>query len=119
MNEHTPGPWRESWDYQRISPDSDRVVGNACGPEHNCKGVPIVGSHLLQPDRETMQKIYADARLIAAAPDLLAALEYFLRADDGAETPDSYNGAARAASAAIAKATGVPHSSAVVTKGKP
>ena len=71
MSEHTPGPWefkpaRE--DYRRVlSPDI-----NAGGNWH----VAIV------------QSSNADARLIAAAPDLLAACEYALDAMSGPDGPE-------------------------------
>lgn len=71
---HTPGPWRESWDYKRLGPSSARMVAHAVGPQHSCIGVSIDDSPILQPDRATMERVFADARLIAAAPDMLAAL---------------------------------------------
>ena len=79
MPEHSPLPWRESWDYRRVSRDSDRVIGHATGPQHSCKGIHIGDSGSLQPDAETMARIHADAALMVRAvnahDDLLAALE--------------------------------------------
>ena len=83
MSAHTPGPWRESWDYHRTSPDSMRVVAFACGPQIMSDGVSRdLGGVLLQPSREACEQVQADARLIAAAPDLLAALKTLI--DDAA-----------------------------------
>lgn len=71
----TPGPWRESWDYKRISRDSRCVIANACGPQHVYPGhAPFPDApDILQPTAATMERVYADARLISAAPDLYAA----------------------------------------------
>jgi len=84
---HTPGPWVATHangnDFIVKAGDIEVVAG--CG----CYGSPYMRGN---PD--------ADARLIAAAPDLLAALHGVLRVADRAT--DEFD----AARAAIAKATG-------------
>ena len=86
MNGHTPGPWRTSWSYA------------GCWLVY-CSDDPKASSHThFSPERE------ADARLIAAAPDLLEALQIAVRQNDhdmvmtGEELRQCY--------AAIAAATG-------------
>ena len=111
MADHTPGPWREGWDYQRVSSDSDRMIAHATGPHHSCVGVRIMAdTDILQPDRNTMECVYADARLIAAAPELLAALEAALASLEGQRRVDQSNedlAAVYQARAAITKAKGI------------
>lgn len=103
MNEHTPGPWSACGEDRGgcvcgmvWSKSVDAVVATtAPSSEAREMGLPM-------PDRSA---IVANARLIAAAPDLLAALQLFFRNSLRADWPaDIYN----AAEAAIAKATGEP-----------
>jgi len=97
--EHTPGPW-EYWaekipieahdDLQVFQIDSGRWIADV-GPD-------------CDPQR------HANAHLIAAAPDLLAALRLVISTDpdpdpDGMFSP-AYEGAIQQARAAIAKAKG-------------
>jgi hypothetical protein len=67
MSKHTPGPWQIKSDYEPLT-----IIGNVDGPDDGqyhytpiCEVEPT-----LFPDENA-----ANARLIAAAPDLLAALE--------------------------------------------
>lgn len=64
MSRHTPGPWRvEIWNYSgrdtvpTIQTDSD-AVAQTC--------------HLWRDGRDDSEEVAANARLIAAAPELLA-----------------------------------------------
>lgn len=93
MSKHTPGPWKvassaacQEIDVFEIAEVSDlRVI-------HAVEAWPTPG------------KPEDDARLIAAAPDLLRSLEYavgILAAYCGSDHPETHN-----ALAAIAKATG-------------
>lgn len=88
---HTPGPWAID---SELPPNSRSVIARVCG-------IPISGNtsgpHSEEEDRP-------NARLIAAAPELLAALQGFIALNDpqGAFDWPEY----RAARAAIAKATG-------------
>jgi hypothetical protein len=96
MTTHTPGPW--------VAVDGDIFT------EHRHK--PIVASTF--EDGEPMgtgitrDAAFANAALIAAAPDLLAALEELLwaAARTSLETDGDYSDAFAAARAAIAKAQG-------------
>ncbi len=90
MSKHTAGPWR---------------IGMKPGPM-------IYGPHGeqvadLRAAMVPTAEGNADARLIAAAPELLAALQAFAALYSGdSYTPDEWNAAVRAARAAIRKATG-------------
>ena len=86
---HTPGPWR--------------TFDTAYGAVHIVKRAS--DSHMTDVvviNRERNENAAADARLIAAAPDLLAALREMMSAmDDGSDEPTLVD-----ARAAIAKAEG-------------
>lgn len=95
MTSHTPGPW-----YRNINAKYPVFAGEA--PKHVhiasiLKGAP-------ESERE------ANLRLIAAAPELLAALEQLERYSAGDDlspySPDDINYARSAARAAITKAKG-------------
>jgi len=64
MSKHTPGPWE-------IKAHSDPCYRNISGPEH--LALAQVVWRVEEEDRSP--KCEANARLIAAAPDLLEALE--------------------------------------------
>lgn len=90
--QHTPGPWRVSADGVEVgSADSFKPFGG-CG---------CCGSPWMTADDPEVAK--ADARLIAAAPELLEALQLAVRQNehDMVMTGDEL----RLARAAIAKAT--------------
>jgi hypothetical protein len=84
MSKHTKGPWRY-WTQRR--PES----------EDTCTFVSIDGTEILRAVTKTMTE--ADARLIAAAPDLLEALEDLLPLLEDRRLQDKVR-------AVIAKATG-------------
>jgi hypothetical protein len=104
QTKHTPGPWRAG--YYDDSSGYDCMTGgisigpNAAGPIH------LDGQHYGQKrcnaiERGSMERMLADAQLIAAAPEMLATLKRLkeMCADFGAVT------ACEVACAAIAKAT--------------
>ena len=100
MSEHTPGPWEFSYlnDTERPGIEADRfsVVIFGVRAEDDC------GIH-----GRTEKEEIANARLIAAAPELLEALE---RLRDAEKAPRSEWIAALAnADSAIAKAKGAIH----------
>lgn len=68
MSKHTAGPWR-FWTQRRP------------GKEDTCTFQNLDGVEVLRAVTVTITE--ADARLIAAAPDLLAALEKIAAADTG------------------------------------
>lgn len=86
---HTPGPWRVV-----VDDSASQVTGFPCIEADNYQ---VVGTEGMYDDIETD---FANAHLIAAAPDLLEALKNLL-ADNLMETPSTI-----AAYAAIAKAEG-------------
>lgn len=95
MSTHTPGPWKAFYAPHALGVQSARS---------DIAWVRFVGKGLLDTDR-TEETDRANARLIAAAPDLLAALDGLLslyRAQWGE------NEATTAAHNAIAKARGEP-----------
>ena len=76
---HTPGPW-----FQHHSDLSVRVCDGAHEAEDGCK--QIAEAEIIGYDREVS---VANARLIAAAPELLAALEYLrFTTQEGWITPE-------------------------------
>ena len=92
---HTPGPWR-------VEVDTDPEASwERKWPTINAEKYEVVGCEGFYGDYETDM---ANARLIAAAPDLLEALQRLLNAEnDEYLTPIGVRNLARAA---IAKATG-------------
>jgi hypothetical protein len=97
MNKHTPGPWQLArFNANRATVEVETV---ARGDELPDQGyfIALVGSYAAEPG--------PDARLIAAAPDLLAALEYIL---DWSPDGSKWSGetARDMGRAAIAKARG-------------
>ena len=95
MSKHTPGPWKaKKWVGTDPYDDPDRPfveVGNVHWSPKNWKPAAAIGQT-------------ANARLIAAAPELLEALENLLKVHEG-EGGTQHN-AADIARAAIAKAKG-------------
>jgi hypothetical protein len=89
MSAHTPGPWSVSWDCNGLA-----HVG--MGP--NC-----TVSRVMAPPAGDQE---ANARLIAAAPELLEALRHLLHNIEATGKRIDLGFAPRAAREAIAKATG-------------
>ena len=84
---HTPGPWF-------VSTEPDRDEDGSVGPNvYDCDGGVFA---VMEGEPETIAQPWreADAHLIAAAPDLLAALELFLRW--WGESRDIYEAAVKA-----------------------
>lgn len=103
--QHTPGPWRILVVYDSAECQQKVTV---CTPYTYAKdGTGISEQHVSDCGAYTDGEVYANARLIAAAPDLLAALKG-LRAliigECGASTYECVDG--EQADAAIAKAEG-------------
>jgi hypothetical protein len=93
---HTPGPWR-------VDPDHFRDVQTTDGAIEIClaEGGEPYGKNLFSVP--PIEEAHANARLIAAAPDLLEALKAILEDMDSEHGTDYDYAKARAA---IAKATG-------------
>jgi hypothetical protein len=95
---HTPGPWAIEYDNADDGSEQWYQVG------------PAKLSFSYNATDEAKQKAASDARLIAAAPELLEALKLFLAYDesddeDGVAMMIAYADAIQAARAAYAKAT--------------
>ena len=99
MSGFTPGPWRLSG------------VDVVDGDDHWCiNGHALVSGFHSPTDCRlaTVYTIEANARLIAAAPELLEALQWYVQNDDtnvGQEGNEFYEAGLSRAEAAIAKAT--------------
>lgn len=95
MTQHTPGPWHLCRHLQSIEKDRECPCGYRGGiwgsdEEHivcEMGSTEIKGEEGLCPPRYPREVELANARLIAAAPDLLAAVTQFLKAHD-----DEYDG---------------------------
>ena len=99
MTQHTPGPWR-------VDPDHCRDVQTADGAIEIClaEGGEPYGKNLFSVP--PMEEAHANARLIAAAPDLIAVLKEL---QDSASYWSEYDvpiGIVDRINAAIAKARG-------------
>ena len=97
MSVHTPGPWQVDPDYPI---DVQAKVGNqeVCTPFYKgCEGRTISPVTPVANEEEAL----ANARLIAAAPELLEALEGLVNADSV-----TMHAAMQAAELAITKAKG-------------
>ncbi len=93
MNAHTPGPWRIGLGYQPIFAYEIPTV-RTDGGGHVAYAFPISGS-------SDCIVAAANARLIAAAPELLDALEAMYALHTGEHGPDDH---ANAQTNALAKA---------------
>lgn len=96
--EHTPGPWNSA----SLDQDSDHIevfAGISDGDQ-----VAVVKGYGLATGKH--YEAIANARLIAAAPDLLAALDALIAAIYEGKYVDPYSDVYRDALNAIAKATG-------------
>lgn len=104
MQQHTPGPWvigQEATDLMAC-PEGGRFHA-IDAPDGNHYALAVVVTQLSDPTEKSTEQLQANARLIAAAPELLAALQ---RAIDEAVADDLDDWFANAR-AVIAKATGV------------
>lgn len=101
MSKHTPGPWYVFHSAHRGRVDDDGPGAFSIGDAQTAYSANILCSRYQWPERAEEMK--ANARLIAAAPDLLEALQSIL--DDGLHC-DVVPHLHAKARAAIAKATG-------------
>ena len=106
LREYTPGPWSYVPDYDEN--DGDIIIGNS---DESPRVVSICFKSDLQDDEQyPVLEVRANARLIAAAPDLFEALaavdDYILQEAEYA--PNTFHAALRdAAQAAIARVRGL------------
>lgn len=102
MSKHTPGPWK--WERVKTSCGVCFRVGplsiTADKPNHACIYADYPGQMALELGE-------ANARLIAAAPELLGALKWFIADIDGTHTSMiDFDANVARSRAAIAKAEG-------------
>lgn len=98
--QHTPGPW----DYVVVASDNE-VMAGCWVRAHGCDWPPRLVCKVLDSDD---YPAVPDARLIAAAPELLAALIALIPLANDGSTRKSHQALVAAAKAAIAKATSSP-----------
>ena len=92
MSKHTPGPWE-------VRPSANEVINSDHGrlPFEIAAGYTLIGA---------VYENEADARLIAAAPDLLDALLEYKRMYEEVQPAGGWQGVYELGNEAIAKATG-------------
>ena len=99
MNKHTPGPWNVSKDW-----DGTSIMA---GPHYVTHTISACGFHSQEDDKAVTQ---ANARLIAAAPDLLEVLQDLMECRDALlnnrQLPMTTEEWETKCFAALAKATG-------------
>lgn len=105
--QHTPGPWEF-----RVYSNGCTIVSKHDRPGSSVrdalKGVSVIVEARIDDDQRNAREASPDARLIAAAPELLEALRWAMRYMEAANpthTP-AYRKHHEEARAAIAKATG-------------
>jgi len=108
-SKHTPGPWRVRWpNKDRYSPSRQRtvVIDDPLSP-HGTRCICWVGptNHNDVKDAAIHERHDANARLIAAAPDLLEALNVMLEEPWLFDSSRPKHWAQEQARAAIKKAT--------------
>lgn len=94
MNKHTPGPWRY-WSCRK---------DDSCPPMYDYVQFANPKGHVFRAPLLYLTE--ADARLIAAAPDLLLSLREFIARSEHGRLRFDEDHPIHAARAAIAKATG-------------
>ncbi len=101
MSKHTPGPW--VWGNWVTQKSGERCASgwiDIWPKKPKCGGLPIISCR--------HQVEVANARLIAAAPELLDALQALVDMDVAYQRGPKVEQAVEAARAAISKATGEP-----------
>lgn len=101
--QHTPGPWFPSW--SMVGPHGEVIVISRCELDAKAKVVEdrFYDDAIIAVVTGEMKRAKEDARLIAAAPELLEALELVFKGHNtGGEFLDIIN----AVENAIAKAKG-------------
>lgn len=96
VTKHTPGPWG-------VVVGSDNDTGHTPADVIGPKGHPL--AMVMRPDPAAGGDVYANARLMAAAPDLLNALQHIVKVTN---LKGSGHPLETQAVAAIKKATGQP-----------
>lgn len=82
MAEHTPGPWIARGEWIVPAEHKDRSIGGSIYPKDDRDNYARVIATLSE-DRHKRGSIEGNAKLIAAAPDMLDALRGFMDLTDG------------------------------------
>jgi hypothetical protein len=109
---HTPGPWEVEFDDSDHSEGHIIRMGEAIdSPGYHKTHHRIQYDHMLYPGDKGFGEAHANARLISAAPDMLAALRAMEEAFvvDREKFTESQAAAVLQMDAAVAKATGGQH----------
>ena len=101
MSKHTPGPWKT----EQSSRTDIYIISQSV--EARNKWVATACNHEFHPTEENNKRNQYNARLIAAAPELLEACHALLRVRDAEEWVAALRAAIEQARAAIDKAEGV------------
>lgn len=109
MSAHTPGPWKADWIFVTDCPDNAKVRIHAA-PKSDMYSDALVAEAAFSPTPsgyhvDSREEAEANARLIAAAPDLLEALKALVYEVDDSDYRWKSKGEVMAR-VAIAKATG-------------
>ena len=104
MIRHTPGPW-ELGEYENALGYDCMTGGVKVGPVY-LDGAQYGQKTCAEIEADQLARMMADARLIAAAPDLLEALEGILPYLEEDPDDDEYSELVRAVHTAITKAKG-------------
>lgn len=100
-DKHTPGPWLIDTNTIYALDETDRVNRFSAQVQGGYSSAPVYGDRI----RTTPEELAANARLIAAAPDLLAALQAVMHVLEHTQVTPSGVERYERAKAAIAKAT--------------
>ena len=109
MSGHTPGPWKMKFEEEFAELDQGFLITMGTfldGTDFPYDIHQIVYASNLYPEEERFGEAQANARLIAAAPDMLKALREFIRVADSEHTVTNRGAAYELAVFAIAKAEG-------------
>ena len=103
--QHTPGPWTIE-DAGESDIKGEKYWDCEIRVPHRASIVRLMDSHHCEEFGFSAEETQANARLIAAAPDLLAALEEIYREFGDMGGPEGWSESVMKARAAIAKAKG-------------
>lgn len=105
MSKHTPGPW----EYEKLHGNGNDAgdYGVYEGADRSCRVARIENDDATGEDKELAEICRANARLVSAAPDLLAALRTLVVLDRKFSTDKEWAQAVYAAEIAIRNALGM------------
>jgi hypothetical protein len=101
MSAHTPGPWLARWTTRQNVGQREKVNRCIIGTPQNAKGGQFVVAEIVGPFAGEAETAAANARLIAAAPALYAALQAIAAQAESGVDPLQIAQQARAALAQV------------------